>query len=101
MLGAPPATAFGHATRRRAMDHETPDGTDRRTFLQRAGTLAAASAALGSAQTAAGAQAPAPAAPQTALPRRPLGKTGIDVTILDQGTGKGRDVDRLLRLGFA
>ena len=35
------------------------------------------------------------------LPRRPLGKTGIDITILDQGTGKGPDVDRLLRLGFA
>ena len=35
------------------------------------------------------------------LPRRPLGKTGIDITILDQGTGKGPDVDRLLRFGFA
>jgi predicted aldo/keto reductase-like oxidoreductase len=77
------------------MDHDTPDGTDRRTFLQ-AGTLAAASAAIGPA--ALGQQAaPKPAA----LPRRPLGKTGVDVTILDQGTGKGRDVDRLLRMGFA
>ena len=37
----------------------------------------------------------------TELPRRPLGKTGIDITILDQGTGKGPDVDRLLRYGFA
>ena len=35
------------------------------------------------------------------MPRRPLGKTGIDITILDQGTGKGPDVDRLLRFGFA
>jgi predicted aldo/keto reductase-like oxidoreductase len=78
------------------MDHDTPDGTDRRTFLQQAGTLAAASAALGSA-----AQGQGPAPGPTALPRRPLGKTGVDVTILDQGTGKGRDVDRLLRLGFA
>src|SRR4029077_20835245 len=35
------------------------------------------------------------------LPRRPLGKTGVEITILDQGTGKGPDVDRLLRYGFA
>jgi hypothetical protein len=35
------------------MDHDTPEGTDRRTFLRQAGTLAAASAALGSAPTAA------------------------------------------------
>ncbi len=70
--------------------------TDRRTFLQ-AGAVGAASA-LG---TAAGAHA-GQAAPKTKeLPRRPLGKTGVDITILDQGTGKGPDVDRLLRYGFA
>jgi predicted aldo/keto reductase-like oxidoreductase len=81
------------------MDHDTPDGTDRRRFLQQAGTLAAASAALGSAPAAALGQDP-DRKPMT-LSRRPLGKTGVDVTILDQGTGKGRDVDRLLRFGFA
>jgi aryl-alcohol dehydrogenase-like predicted oxidoreductase len=77
----------------------TTDGTnqpDRRAFLQ-AGALAAASA-LG---TATGAQGQQPAAEPMELPRRPLGKTGIDITILDQGTGKGPDVDRLLRYGFA
>jgi hypothetical protein len=46
-----------------------------------------------------GAQEAAPTS--SVLPRRPLGKTGVDVTILDQGTGKGPDVDRLLRFGFA
>jgi len=70
--------------------------TDRRTFLQ-AGALATASAlgtaTVGNAQNA--------AAKSSELPRRPLGKTGVDVTILDQGTGKGPDVDRLLRFGFA
>jgi len=70
--------------------------TDRRTFLQ-AGALATASAlgtaSVGSAQNA--------AAKSSELPRRPLGKTGVEVTILDQGTGKGPDVDRLLRFGFA
>ncbi len=70
--------------------------TDRRTFLQ-AGALAAASA-LG---TTPGSQAQDAAPKPMELPRRPLGKTGIDITILDQGTGKGPDVDRLLRYGFA
>ena len=70
---------------------------DRRTFLQ-AGALATASA-LGTAAPGLGAQDAAPKSSE--LPRRPLGKTGVDVTILDQGTGKGPDVDRLLRFGFA
>jgi predicted aldo/keto reductase-like oxidoreductase len=69
---------------------------DRRTFLQ-AGALATAASALA---TGNGAQAQE-AAPKFELPRRPLGKTGIDMTILDMGTGKGPDVDRLLRYGFA
>jgi aryl-alcohol dehydrogenase-like predicted oxidoreductase len=71
--------------------------TDRRTFLQ-AGALAAASAMN---PAAPGATAQDAAAKPFELPRRPLGKTGIDITILDQGTGKGPDVDRLLRYGFA
>jgi uncharacterized protein len=70
--------------------------TDRRTFLQ-AGALATASA-LG---TAPGAIAQDGAPKALELPKRPLGKTGVDITILDQGTGKGPDVDRLLRYGFA
>ena len=71
--------------------------TDRRTFLQ-AGALAAASA-VGAAAPDASAQ-PAANSPME-LPRRPLGKTGVAITILDQGTGKGPDVDRLLRYGFS
>jgi hypothetical protein len=78
------------------MAHNESSHTDRRTFLQ-AGALATASA-LGTAPGL-GAQAGAPQMPE--LPKRPLGKTGVDVTILDQGTGKGPDVDRLLRFGFA
>src|SRR5437764_258990 len=80
----------------RAVNHNESDRTDRRAFLQ-AGTLATASAlATG---TGLGAQEAAPKSSE--LPRRPLGKTGVDVTILDMGTGKGPDVDRLLRFGFA
>jgi uncharacterized protein len=78
------------------MAHDDTNRTDRRTFLQ-AGALATASA-LGTAPSLV-AQDGAPKSSE--LPRRPLGKTGVDITILDQGTGKGPDVDRLLRLGFA
>lgn len=69
---------------------------DRRTFLQ-AGALATASALTAASRL----DAQEPAAKSTELPRRPLGKTGVDITILDIGTGKGPDVDRLLRLGYA
>jgi predicted aldo/keto reductase-like oxidoreductase len=80
------------------MADEQANATDRRTFLQ-SGAVAAASALSlpsGRADAAQGAAAvPSP------LPTRPLGKTGVQMTILDQGTGKGPDVDRLLRFGFA
>jgi aryl-alcohol dehydrogenase-like predicted oxidoreductase len=69
---------------------------DRRAFLE-AGALAT-TAALG---TSAAGRAQEARAQSFELPRRPLGKTGFDITILDQGTGKGPDVDRLLRLGFS
>ena len=78
------------------MAHDESNRTDRRTFLQ-AGALVTASAL----STTPGLNAQDAAAKPSTLPMRPLGKTGVDVTILDQGTGKGRDVDRLLRLGFA
>jgi hypothetical protein len=71
--------------------------SDRRTFLQ-AGALATASAA--SLTPRAGAQEAAPALPAT-LPKRPLGKTGTEITLLDIGTGRGRGVGRLLRYAYA
>jgi aryl-alcohol dehydrogenase-like predicted oxidoreductase len=78
------------------MAHDDTNLTDRRTFLQ-AGALVTASA-LG---TASAANAQDAATKPMELPRRTLGKTGVEITILDQGTGKGPDVDRLLRYGFA
>jgi len=78
------------------MAQDESNRTDRRTFLQ-AGALATASA-LGTAPALAAQDA---ARKSSELPRRALGKTGAQVTILDQGTGKGPDVDRLLRFGFA
>src|SRR3954454_13265457 len=78
------------------MAHDDASLTDRRTFLQ-ASALATAST-LG---TTSGLNAQETAPRPMELPRRTLGKTGIEITILDQGTGKGPDVDRLLRYGFA
>ncbi len=78
------------------MAHDETNRTDRRKFLQ-AGALASAGAlslATGSkAQDAAGKAAP--------LPRRILGKTGVEVTILEQGAVRGGGGDRILRQAFA
>ena len=68
------------------MSTDPSNSTDRRSFLQ-AGALATASAvSLGSGLDTHAQEASAKA---LSIPRRPLGKTGVDVTILDAGTGKG------------
>jgi uncharacterized protein len=80
------------------MAHDETNSTDRRTFLQ-AGALATASAmslAPGLRAQDAPAQAEAPA-----LPRRRLGKTGVEITMLDQGAVRGASVDKILRFSFA
>ncbi len=68
--------------------------TDRRSFLQ-AGALATASAM--SAAPASGAQQVV--AREAVLPRRKLGKTGVELTMLEQGAV--RSDDRVLRFAFA
>lgn len=84
------------------MAHDETNGTDRRTFLQ-AGALATA-AALGAGSgtgSALGADEPAR---NMVLPKRKLGKTGLEITLLEMGTGALREqavLDRLLRLSFA
>jgi uncharacterized protein len=76
-------------------EHMTPS-TDRRTFLQ-AGALATA-ATIGSIP-AAGAQVQP--AKLVEFPRRTLGKTGVQVTMLEQGTILGPGFDRIMRLSYA
>jgi aryl-alcohol dehydrogenase-like predicted oxidoreductase len=76
------------------MAHHEKAGTDRRTFLQ-AGALATASAT----SLAPGALAQEVVARADALPRRKLGKTGVEVTMLEQGAV--RSPDRVLRLAYA
>ena len=77
---------------------------DRREFLQ-TGAAAASVAVLGQGATSRGQDAPARDA-KTVLPTRKLGKTGVDVTMLNIGTGAWRNsgaatADRLLRLAYA
>ena len=77
-------------------------GTDRRTFLQASALAAASAASLSSGLSAQEAPAPAPAAPAKApLPTRKLGKTGAEITILDQGAVRGENTDRILRVAYA
>lgn len=82
------------------MAHDETMQTDRRTFLQ-AGALAAAATAA-SFPRGAGAQAQeAPAVPAIVMPKRKLGKSGVEITLLDIGTGRGRGVGRLLRSAYS
>jgi aryl-alcohol dehydrogenase-like predicted oxidoreductase len=76
------------------------DGVDRRTFLGTGASAIAAAATLG-----AGAHAATQPATQTTLPpelaRRALGRTGVDVTILNLGTWMSPGGERLLRFAWA
>ncbi len=80
------------------MSHDETPQTDRRTFLQ-AGALATASAA--SLASGLKAQDAAPKAQPATVPTRPLGKTGVNISMLDQGAVRGGNTDALLRLSFA
>ncbi|MDB5351629.1 MAG: putative oxidoreductase of aldo/keto reductase family [Planctomycetota bacterium] len=78
------------------MAHDEISQTDRRAFLQASalGTAAAMSLSTGSiAQDA--------PAKDTTIPTRKLGKTGIEVTLLDQGAVRGSAYDNVLRLSYA
>ena len=81
------------------MSHDQTSGTDRRTFLQ-TGALATA-AALGATSHVEAQEAVAKA---PVLPKRKLGKTGLEITMLEMGTGALRErgvLERLLKLSYA
>src|SRR5687768_16400400 len=69
---------------------------NRRDFLQTGAMTTASALTLASGSTVA-----APPASKPTLPRRPLGKTGVDVTILNLGTWRSPGLDRLLRFAYA
>ncbi len=73
---------------------------DRREFLQAGAVATAASAVtVGSASPSLG---DGPNASKPTLPTRKLGKTGVDVTILNQGTWRAPGaLDRILRFSYA
>jgi predicted aldo/keto reductase-like oxidoreductase len=71
--------------------------SDRRTFLQAGALVAATAAGVTPCASAQEAAAPLPAT----LPKRPLGKTGAEISLLDIGTGRGQGVGRLLRYAYA
>lgn len=76
---------------------------DRRGFLQAGAATAVAALAAGSTSVVARADEPKPADAKTSktLPTRRLGKTGVDVSILNQGTWQNPALDRLVRFSFA
>jgi len=73
-----------------------PSQVQRREFLQAGALASAAALSLGSPSLG-----DEPDASKTTLPTRKLGKTGVDVTILNQGTWRASGVDRLIRLAYA
>jgi predicted aldo/keto reductase-like oxidoreductase len=82
------------------MSESGAKGLDRRGFLQ-AGAAAATATTL--AQAASAGQGQSAAAPKKVeLPRRVLGKTGVEVTILNEGTWRAPgSLDRLLRHAYS
>jgi predicted aldo/keto reductase-like oxidoreductase len=81
------------------MNENVNPQVNRRGFIQ-SGAIASA-AAMTLASMSSGTAAPEDTKPAV-LPRRPLGKTGVDVTILNQGTWKSPGaLERLLRMGHA
>jgi predicted aldo/keto reductase-like oxidoreductase len=72
---------------------------DRRGFLGAGAGIAVASSLLGG-RSAMG-QQPAKTAEPAVLPKRTLGKTGVDVSILNLGTWRSVGLDRILRFAWA
>jgi len=82
------------------MSHdESPQGPDRRAFLQ-AGALATAAGLAAGTPLSAQQVAARPAV----LPMRKLGKTGVEITLLEMGSGALRErgtLDRMIRGSYA
>lgn len=78
------------------MTHDGSLRDDRRGFLK-AGAVTIAATGL-----ATRADAQQDAAPATkSIPKRALGKTGVEISMLDQGAVRGPSLDRILRFAYA
>ncbi|ADV63972.1 aldo/keto reductase [Isosphaera pallida ATCC 43644] len=92
---------------------DNPTNPTRRDALKLGVTAATTAAVIGAVSTARAAVCIEPVArrddekgnktatPPKELPRRPLGKTGVEVTILNQGTWRSPALDRLVRYAYA
>jgi predicted aldo/keto reductase-like oxidoreductase len=81
------------------MSHDETNCPDRRAFLQAGAVATAAALSATGNLDAQEADANAPV-----LPKRKLGKTGLEITLLEMGTGALRErgtLDRLIRLSYA
>ena len=82
------------------MAHDAQVPLDRREFLQ-TGAVATAAALTATTLTPGSKVAAQGQASMKTLPRRTLGRTGVDVTILNHGTWRAPGLDRLLRFSYA
>jgi len=80
----------------------TPTDLDRRAFLE-AGAGGVAAAALMSRTAAEAQETPKGSKPSASaiLPKRALGRTGVEVTILNLGTWRSVGLDRILRFAWS
>jgi aryl-alcohol dehydrogenase-like predicted oxidoreductase len=74
---------------------------NRRDFLGTGAGALAVSSVVGSGQAATAAQAASKNAQAALLPKRPLGRTGVEVSILNLGTWRSVGLDRILRLAWS
>ena len=83
------------------MHGEDSNGVNRRDFLQAGAASAVVVGAIAS-TSATRADEPGKVEPsKPTLPTRKLGNTGVDVTILNQGTWRASGLDRILRFAYA
>jgi uncharacterized protein len=76
--------------------------TDRRKFLQASAAVAASAATLRAQDAPKGDAPKADAVKANAvIPKRKLGKTGVEITMLDQGAVRGPTLDRILRFSYS
>jgi aryl-alcohol dehydrogenase-like predicted oxidoreductase len=83
--------------RQHELERGPSEGLNRRGFLRATGAAAAAAGLAAGSNSGVAAQQAEP----RVLPRRPLGKTGVEVTILNLGTWQSPGLDRLVRFAYA
>ncbi len=82
------------------MSEPIPASVNRRDFLQTGALAAAATAAIAPNASALASQDAPKAAEGPILPKRKLGKTGVDVTILNLGTWRSSGLQTIVRAAY-